>query len=364
MVSRIEYYQDALIAQIIIEDNDSMVKNAQMPSVQGIIDGVKDYVLANISQENPTASVLSMLAPIGITKIVQVMTGGSWISYLFGILASVFRVDIANMIASICSGIKGLVSGGKQTSSDQVSDIIDNVVSSAASSPAELDAKSFDMQLRDAKLFKLALIDYRDSLEAKAIWPFGDKNKSTPKYRYPWETSISTTRTSGLKIFGSILKWMLLTILGTGGLLVIGDVVRKTLGLDNALDNTLQHGENKDKPSMSPNHTYRAAPKVVQTKYKLNPAYHDIIMNSDSKMWKEMIPNNLSSIENLVITFANEVYLGLENKDNEIRASVGFKGVVDSIENFNSSPGNRVVFIPPMFRTKRDIVDLFIEDLL
>jgi cytolysin (calcineurin-like family phosphatase) len=64
------------------------------------------------------------------------------------------------------------------------------------------------------------------------------------------------------------------------------------------------------------------------------------------------------------MTFANEVYLGLENKDSQMKSSIGFNGVVDSIEDLNrKSTGNRIVSIPEMFKTKKDIVDSFIEDL-
>jgi len=349
MSEKIEYYQNALITQIIGQDIDPMVKSAQDVSVQGIIGGVKNYVLSNINPENPTASVLSMFAPMVITKIFQAM-GFGWISYLFGILASVFRVDVANIIASVCSGVKSLVSGGKQTSSEQISGVVDDVISShAGQSTEELGAKSFEMQIRDAKLFKLALIDYKNSLENNVV----DFNKTSSR--------TSVTRTTGLHILGGILKWVMLTIAGAGGMLLAGDAVRKTLQLDNALDNTLQHGKEKDKPSMSPNQPLQVRPKIIQTKYKLNPIYKDIPLNPG---WTESIINNRQNIENMVMTFANEVYLGLENKDSQMKSSIGFNGVVDSIEDLNrKSTGNRIVSIPEMFKTKKDIVDSFIEDL-
>ena len=59
-----------------------------------------------------------------------------------------------------------------------------------------------------------------------------------------------------------------------------------------------------------------------------------------------------------------EVYQGLDGLESAIRSSPGFQVVAERITNFNqASEGNNVVILPSYFTSKKQIVDLFIDDV-
>ena len=65
-----------------------------------------------------------------------------------------------------------------------------------------------------------------------------------------------------------------------------------------------------------------------------------------------------------VVNCTKEGYDGLDNLDNIIRDTSGFSIVVDRIISYNkSSQGDREVYIPKYLNSKKEIADLFIDEV-
>ena len=76
------------------------------------------------------------------------------------------------------------------------------------------------------------------------------------------------------------------------------------------------------------------------------------------------IQNNEQNIEDMVVQFAKDTYSGLDGKEQIIRSTPGFQNVVHQIASFNGHNQNSSqTFMPPSLRSKKQLVDYFIDDV-
>ena len=81
-------------------------------------------------------------------------------------------------------------------------------------------------------------------------------------------------------------------------------------------------------------------------------------------MPKPSLPSNPAGIGDMLIQFAKEVYSGLNGLEGIIRSTETFAEVVRTITAHNrTTSGSSVVYLPQYFHTKKQIVDLFIDDV-
>jgi hypothetical protein len=66
----------------------------------------------------------------------------------------------------------------------------------------------------------------------------------------------------------------------------------------------------------------------------------------------------------MLVDFAKDVYDGLDGKENIIKQTPGYRVVLDRILFFNrNTPNSTLIFIPREFSSKKQIVDIFIDDV-
>ena len=312
-------------------NDSSMVKNAQTSVfISSIFEHVKEFVSSHLKPGDTTGSVINMLAPGFIATIFRSFNM-PWIGLLVGLLMNVLGVDVAGLIRTFFSSVKSAASNGP-ISSSQINDLANNITNQYS----PMESQSYDRAMKDAKLLKLALINYQESLNKNA-----------------WGRSgMFGGIRSGLAVstFVKLLKWIAIAILSAGGLLVAGDTVNKVVGRPSSFD--------KIQTNMSQQPS-------TQTKFKQKPSYSDVDKNTSSgNAWFERVTNDKSSIENLLISFARSVYDLSYVDDNAIKNAPGFKAVVKNILDWNiQSPNDSITFIPDIFKNKKDIVDHFIDDI-
>jgi hypothetical protein len=347
----ISFYVDTLIVQTILEDQTLTKKAEASGLVMGLIDKVKEYVGNHINSEDKVGSFLNIIAPGAITVAFSAM-GLRWLGVLIGLSMNVFHIDVKGILSSIYDKIKSLLSSKKQLTSGEVDNIVTTSVESHSKPATEEDVaklpSSTAQQLKDAKLLKLAMINY-SSLEKTA----------KPGSGLPDLLSIfgaKKARTESL--LGKVLGWVFKVALASAGLMIAGDVVNKFLNRPNAIDGSLKDGKPIETSIPVSNVQSR------QTKFKVNSNYKLVTKNNPSTPWIEKYVNNKSGIENMIIDFTKEVYSVTSNIDSIIRSLPAFQAVVDKIEWYNqSSAGAPMVFIPRMFTSEKSVVDYFIDDL-
>jgi len=66
----------------------------------------------------------------------------------------------------------------------------------------------------------------------------------------------------------------------------------------------------------------------------------------------------------MLMSWAKEIYQGLNGLDSIIQNTAGFQAAVEAISWQNhSSAGGPIVYIPPMFTSKKMVVDHFIDEV-
>lgn len=344
--SEISMYVDTMIVDAILSD-DAFVKTAQGGSIiTSLIDKVKQYFNNHIDPNDKAGSLINLLAPGVIAAALKTM-GFGWFGTLAGIAMSIFHIDVNAALHSIWNKLKSPISSNKQLTSSQVDEMVNDSIKehSPETSENEIKFASVSQQLREASLFKLAMVEYEKTgtiKEAQSL--FG-------KSRYKTQSLLS-----------KILGWIFKIAISSAGFMVAGDVVNKFLGRPNALDGTIQNGKpvavtNKSAPTI-PIHV------ATQTKFKLNPSYHIESNNSGASNWVENVHNDPDSIESMLIAFTKQVYQGLNGLEALIKSSPSFQFMKNKIAFYNhSSEGDPFVFIPKQFTSKKQVVDMFIDDV-
>lgn len=346
--SEISFYVDTLIVETLLSD-EHFSKTAQSGgSLSQLIEIVKNYFNNKIDPNNKAGSLLSMLTP----GLILSGFGFGKFSILLSLATSAFQIDIASILGSIFSKIKGLISGDKQISSDEINNTVSSSFKEAETPITENEAdnifnflqskQSVSKRLRDAQLLKLAMNHYNIS-----------KNAGKPLL-----SQINMTKSTTVNVLITVIGWIFKVALASAGLLIAGDVVNKFLGRPNALSGTVEKGRPVSTESAI------STPTSKQTKFKVKSSYKDRINNIGEDVWMESRLNNNSSIGDMLVDFAQEVYSGLDDKENLIRSAPGFEVIKNRISIYNRySPGGPVIFIPKYFTSKKQIVDMLIDDV-
>ena len=335
-----DFYIDTMIVQTLVS-NTSLYKTADMGGIgSALIEQVKHYVDNNIDPNNRAASLLGMLSPALLYKALNAM-GFKKISILLSVAASFFRIDIINILSSIWDGLHGKLKDGKPMKSSEIEDIVTSSVQ--ANAPADLTSESYvkeygikNNNLCDARIAKLAIINTisYNKINKKAATTYGKEKSSI--------TNVLTR----------ILSWIFKIAVGSSLLLVTGDVISSVLGLPNAFNDTVQKGKRVSAPIKT----------STQTKFKIQSNYSDNPRTAGS--WIVNIPNNSSSIENMLVLFAKKVYQGLDGLESKIVNIPTFQLLRNNIAFYNkSSAGDNMVFMPSYLTTEKQAVDYFIDDV-
>jgi len=341
MNSELAFHVETRIAEILLSDN-SLHKVGTDGTVSSLTDKVKDYVMHHIDKDDVVGSLVNILAP-GVLS----MAIGGWFGILLGLALRVFNVDIYSIFTSIWSSLKPSLSGDQKVSSQQVDQIVHGAVREHAGASATAS-------WQDIRMLKLAMIEYdahvRNIKQARRS-TLDDFSRLLGGSRYGRGAAF-------VDLLGKVLSWVFKVALASAGLMVAGDVVNKILHRPSALDDTIQKGKPTD-PEIS-------APPCAstQTKFKVNPSYHEENYNTKESDWTERAPNTQSGIVNMLINFAKEVYQGLDTLDSQIKTSSTFQTLVNEIAWYNhASAGDPIVFLPTNFKSKKMVVDCFIDEV-
>lgn len=353
--SEISFYVDTMIVETILDDPKMSYKKAGI--VNDLLMKLKDYFMQHIDKNQPVESVLNILAPGALWLTFQALGIGKW-GMLLGLLANVLHINVGGMLTSFYEKVKSLISGGKQVSSADIDQISSSVTSEFSSPPTEDEAKDAYQQmqqrqdsktvftslelLEEAKFIRLALVSYEDHI----------LRLTKEAGLFNFMSGFGARKSKGTSLLASILGWIFKLALASAGLMVAGDVINKIVDRPNALDKTYQSGQ----PDKLNDRNIPPPPMSTQTKFKLkgNSSLPRVVTMTN-------IPQN---VEEAVIQFAKDTYAGLEGQEEAIRQSPAFNAIVADINHFNELHlGSSGFAIPPVYTSKKQLVDYFIDDV-
>jgi hypothetical protein len=336
----ISLYVDVMLIETVLADPKFYKKGGE---ISDVISKIKDYFSSKYDPEHPSASVINELAPAVVWRLFSAMGFGKW-GILVGLLMSTFHVDVSGSLSSIYEKVKEMISDGKKVSSQQIDEAVDTSVAAHSGNEAN-DGKvvsSLDL-LPQARLLRLAMIDYEQQLL-----------RLTKINNTLLVSTAAISAASGTSLLGKIFGLVMKIGLASAGFMVAGDIINHLLGRPSSLDGTYQAGKTETSPT--PAAAEPSAPVSTQKKY---------LPKEDASLPSSMpIQNNNQNIEAMVLQFAKDTYSGLDGKEQLIQNSPNFQKVVHVISNYNNTnQGSSQTFIPSFFRSKKQLVDYFIDDV-
>jgi hypothetical protein len=345
----LQFYQDTLVIQAAFGDA-RLMKYAEEGTVDQIISAVKDYVGGHIKEDDKIGSVINILAPGAVTIMLRSL-GLGWLGFFAGLAMEIFHVDVDKYVQEIMSKLIPKLKAGEKVSSEEVATATETAFApEIAKEPTQQELAQVGTYkpaytVREALLLKMAMeeavVEYKLTKNAAGIWDlFTGGKKGT------------------VSLLAKAIKWIIMVVLASGGLMVAGDVANKIVGRPNAIDGSLKGGQ--------PAPQAAAVPVTVskQTKFKVNKSYDNATLNSGSTTWTESGPPNNSNIRSMVLDWMGDVYDGTDQYTNIASSSIGFGNVVKEIKDYNSGNANgRITYIPRMFPTKKSAVDIFIDEV-
>jgi hypothetical protein len=341
----------------LINSLGNNIKVAQVGSLLSSLPNmIKSYVERHMRPDDKVGSILDILAP-GAIRLMFGYLGMPFVGTLLGLAASVFHINVEEILKSIYEKIKSLLSNAKPVPSTAIDEIVRDSIHENSHPPTQEDAakflekKSFEQTKHDFYIVKLCMIEYELVKEAR-----GYRNDTfLEKFKGLFDNDYNKGYEHTQNVLQKFLSLFFRVAIGSAGLIVAGDVINKFLDRPNALDGSLKDGKEIQISSQPP---------ATQTKFKLKSLYHKENKNNSDEIWTENVQCNKSSIEQMIINFAKDVYEDLDGLDSKIRNTAGFEEVVDKITWYNRTrEGAPFVFIPKMFHSKKNIVDWFIDDV-
>lgn len=326
--------KDLELIDEVFYTNNRFTKNAQ---IGGSILGSIQSLFKDISTK-PGNTIVNILSEGVILSLLKSYFG--WWGLLMEPALKYLGIDLQSILAGIIGKILPTVSSGGKITSDAVTSAVSSVVGGLTS---KASSHSYISHKRQWKLYVISATG-------------GSKQASWMNW-VPKLPAISSLLTGSLTwVFCAILLGLGYLVTSNAVLLSLGKnpaSAAVTPGTPGAMGPIGGGGGQHKLPLHTPS----------QKEFKQNPSYSDSKKSGTDPIIVNTI-NDTSSIESLVIKYAKEVYEGLDNLDSIIKSCEQFNIIVDYIAATNlHSEGYNIVVIPSEFRSKKDLVDMFIDEV-
>jgi hypothetical protein len=335
--SQAQYYLDTLLIATLVDDTGFQKQAQSGSSISGVISSlistVKDYVSDKIDPNNRISSVFNLLA----SPMLMALGGRFTILGILLQIAEYLGFQPSKILGEIVDGLKSAIIPGQMIAPEKVDQIVDQATS--ANIPSQIQ-KTQHLSIREVQIYKIALLHFAANKSAAGI------------------TDLLLRRVFGANtvtasLLSRFLGWIVKTVLIAAGLMTGEAIFDHMTGKSPA---------SSPSPPSSPSASdiAPAAPSTVQQIFKTNPGYNDETLNVSSG-WIENTPP--AQIGEQIVLWAQDIYPDLQGKNSFIESSPLFQQVVHYIQQYNSNNTTSVSFMPKKLTSRKQVVDLFIDDL-
>lgn len=316
----IEYIADSfLIERVFAGFEKDFVKEAQLASVlSGIGDSIKSFVGSQIHGEDSggiTRTLVNLLAPATFFRLHPLLGMVVTAGQLFGI-------DIYNVFQRIMGAVSPMLQSGQPVPPDVINDAAKSAIGESTATTASLLAP----------LSKVAV--------------FGRSRSSSTESPLVRMFSFLGPKRGGNILVG-IIAWFVKTVLLSAGMLAVGGTVTKALGFEPGQKAPAHHqsGYTTGTPSFNtgPNQS-------VMYDYRPNP----------NDLWIEDLDGQ--EPHERLLQWVSEGYPDLYQYQDIIVKVPSFWQAVRGISR-NWTPGKSQMSIPQPYKTRNDILSLFMNDV-
>lgn len=348
MKSRVRYLTDTIIVS-------SLAKYGQEQGfLSGIVDKVKDYVKNLWDPNHPVESVLAFITPAILTSL-----GFTWIGVLYEV-AEALGFNWINFFDEVRVGIKNLltpdvVSGKEKMDTSKVGDIVGDAFDKHYTGETD----TFKLMSLIPKLPGLSSLN-SEKQNTKLIVKLAQKALANGmvKNAAPWGKLYPMIKDFFIRIISWVINTGLVSLgFAAGGALLsgtVGEVKEKVMGPSSESESSKETSYDAQIPSSIVN---------LKQRDNLDSHYTDYHPNDVSNIWME---RNMSAdnIDELLKTWAVEIYPDLEKYKDQLEQSSNFQKIVSLFKKRNQNTGlSNVLIFPRPFERIIDIVNTFAGDL-
>jgi hypothetical protein len=323
-------YNEAVIEALLAPPISKIAQ--EMPDKDSIVSAVKEYLKDKIDMNDPIPGVLNLLVPGILTSL-----GLTPLAVLYTVADGFFGVNLTGVFSSIKSSLMSLFSSKQPISESDVSSIVQSAVTQNQGESTEQDVEELENKKASSLTIEEAkIINYKLNQIHKLALNMGGYS------RFAHFLGIKSTL---VKVLIVVITFIVKTVLASAGFMVAKDIGQKLTGI---------------KPS-NPSVSNVSFPTSTQTVFKESPSIANENLNNKYNIWS--VSNPSSQMEQAVTTWAIDVYPELASYKNEIHSSPNFQKLISYIQNYNDGNVTGMTFIPKEFRSRKQLVDTFIDDL-
>jgi len=338
---QIKLYDEQMLINSFV--NNGIIKNADF------FDSIKTYFSNQIDPNDKWRSISGLITPGSIMMLLS-RTNHPILGTLAGVAISAFDINLVDIYRKIYDKVKDLIRN-KNLNQSSIDDVVESVIKSENTEVSpEQEKKLLSLSLHDINEFKKIAANYSMIISDPV-------NAAFVKYKYAGRAS--NTKFKLLMFIGSVFKNILLAAFAALGINLAVNSVKKVMNKPNAFDGPTYNDQIKETQNIGKT-THISSQKVFPVK----SSYSESMYNGKGVNWIENYSNSSSGINKLLLDFAKTVYDGLDNMDSKIMSTRTFQAVQDRFEDYNiNAVGDNVVFIPKEYKSKKQVVDEFIDDV-
>jgi len=350
-------YVDLIIIDALF-NNYQIFKEADgdlTSNLSGLTEKIQNYLKSKglLDSDNKLESLMKALEPEFIYLTLSAI-GIPFIGMAFALAINVFDIDVHSIFKSVYDAIVPSLQSNSKVSPGTV-DAVAQQAAQTQNTPIPEDENIVNIMKNKFEDLnkKIGLGSSKEIryLEISLL----TNNEIIKNAQLSFISRLFARKTLTTGIVGGIVGWIFKIILGAFGFMVASDAIKEVIKPKSPSASTEKISDGNT-PQVLPRYNSK------QHKFDPNPSYTEIA--ASDKPWIENFPNNDSGIEQMLISFAKEVYQGLNDKDSIIRSSPIFQKIVDNISYYNrSASGSPFTFVPRNLNSKKQIVDYFIDEV-
>lgn len=366
----IQYLADSLLIEKLFLIDAGLNKQAGVSDLLGSLEGsVKNWAAEHID----TTSITGILTSLSDLMVPGILFK---INPLFGALATVasmFGFSPSVIVKRILMYMRPKLERGESISLDEVNSIGRDAISSEAGSMEAEASKDMFWPLREiekrGELVRfLKQGQYRFKSQTTPDIPFFGGSSGSVIERVFGQ--LFKTRQNGKAkwLLGGFIVWIIKTVLLGAGLIAVGDIgkhIGKSLTQTTEPQNKIKpdDSEYEIKPQDSPHPGGMFVSYKQPVKQDLTPTgYGQELHQNDSKVSTWYVPVIGGTVEATLLQWARYVYSEFEGQSALIASTPSFKRAVQEMR-ANFEPGAAHMQVPNKFKSIRQVVDLFANDV-
>ena len=299
----------------------------------------KNEIIGYFRQESDSTSLSELLAPKIIYPVTNSCIKGKKSEQFIALALSILNKKLSDLISSSCSVILPLASSNSNISSTEINEAISGVVNQFFNIKTATAKETSFLSLKD-RFIRLSLINYQLMKLADDADEYKEK--------------ISVAVASYFK--------KLLPLIFKVGLGLSGNNNFSSYATPTAKEKAPTTSSDKE-PSVWEKFKQKFSSKPVshQTLFKISSQYRDVKIDEDDPWRVYGVSNDYNSIKDMLTRWTHEVYDGVS--DFALQNSLLFEKQVLNIMKFNIYIDVNFIYIPEPFRSKKETVDFFIDEV-